>query len=47
MSLSVVYNIIRAKIIHSVQSYIRAMWVNTQKRQTWLWGEIITCWIPD
>ena len=35
------------KNFHSLQSYVRAIWVNTRKRQKWFWGEIISYWIPD
>jgi len=35
------------KTLNSLQSYVRAIWVKTRKRQKWFWVDIITRWIPD
>ena len=41
------FYVIRAKNFNSLQSYVTAIWVKTQKQQKWFWGNIIACWIPD
>jgi len=32
---------IRAKNFYSLQNYVRAILVNTRKRQKWFWGDIL------